>query len=97
MIVDRDATVHLLLTAATTARAQQIAAEALLGLVPEATADVEFVQEEGTANDELIVGLIDSLSRMCIPFCIPVPAGPHFSESAEFRGISPILRNTRRS
>jgi hypothetical protein len=62
LIVDRDAAVHLLLTAATTARAQQIAAEALLGLVPEATADVELVEEEGTVDDELIVGLIDSLS-----------------------------------
>jgi hypothetical protein len=50
------------LTAATTARAHQIAVEALLGLVPEATANVEFVQEEGTADDELIVGFIDSLS-----------------------------------
>ena len=47
---------------ATTARAHQIAAEALPGLVPEATADVEFLQEEDTADDELIVGLIDSLS-----------------------------------
>jgi len=46
----------------TTAHAHQIAAEALLGLVLEATANVEFVQEEGTANDDLIVGLIDSLS-----------------------------------
>jgi hypothetical protein len=45
--IDRDATV---------------AAEALLGLISEATADVEFVQEEGYTNDELIVGLIDSLS-----------------------------------
>ena len=61
-IVDRDATVLLSSTAAATARTQQIAAEALLGLVPEATADVEFVEEEGTVNDELIVGLIDSLS-----------------------------------
>jgi len=34
---------------------------------------------------------------MRIPFCIPVPVGPHFSESAEFRGIPPIPRNTRRS
>ena len=61
-IVDRDAAVLLSSTAAATARTQQIAAEALLGLVPEATADVEFVEEEGTVNDELIVGLIDSLS-----------------------------------
>ena len=57
-----DAAVHLSLTAATTAGAHQFAAEALLGLVPEATANVEFVQGEGTADDELIVGLIDSLS-----------------------------------
>ena len=92
-----DAAIHLLLTAATTARTHQIATEALLGLVSEATADIEFVQEEGTADDELIVGLIDSLSRMCIPFCIPVPAGPHFSESAEFRRILPIPRNTRQN
>jgi len=63
-IVNHDAAVHLSLTATTTARAQQIAAEALLGLVPEATADIdiEFVEEEGTVDDELIVGLIDSLS-----------------------------------
>ncbi len=46
----------------TTAHAHQIAAEALLGLVPEATTNVEFVQEEGAADDKLIVGLIDSLS-----------------------------------
>jgi hypothetical protein len=60
--INHDAAVHLSLTVATTARVHQIAAEALLGLVPEATADVEFVQEEGSADDELIVGLIDSLS-----------------------------------
>jgi hypothetical protein len=46
----------------TTAHTHQIAAAALLGLVPEATANVEFIQEEGTADNELIVGLIDSLS-----------------------------------
>jgi hypothetical protein len=40
----------------------KIATEALLGLVPEATTDIEFVQEEGSADNELIVGLIDSLS-----------------------------------
>ena len=28
---------------------------------------------------------ICSLTRMCIPFCIPVPDWPYFSESAEFR------------
>jgi hypothetical protein len=50
-----------LTAATTTAHAHQFAAEALLGLVPEATAKVEFVQEEGAADDELIVGLIDSL------------------------------------
>ena len=31
-------------------------------------------------------------SWICIPFCIPVPAGPHFLESAEFHGISPSCR-----
>jgi len=36
--------------------------EALLGLVPEASPNVEFIQEVGTASDELIVGLIDSFS-----------------------------------
>jgi hypothetical protein len=60
--INCDASIYLALTAATTACAHQIAAEALLGLIPEATADVEFIQEEGTANNELIVGLIDSLS-----------------------------------
>jgi len=30
-------------------------------------------------------------------FFIPVPAGRHFSESAEFRGISGFRRNTRRN
>jgi hypothetical protein len=59
--INRDAAVHLSLTAATTAHAHQIAAEALLGLVLGVTTDVELVQEEGTADDELIVGLIDSL------------------------------------
>jgi hypothetical protein len=49
-------------TTSTTAHAHLFAAEAFLGLVPEATAKVEFVQEEGAADDELIVGLIDSLS-----------------------------------
>ena len=60
--IDHAVAVHLVSTAATTAHAHQIAAEALLGLVPETTANVEFIQEEGTANVELIVGLIDSLS-----------------------------------
>jgi len=34
-------------------------------------------------------------AKLCIPFSIPVPAGRHFSESAEFRGISGFRRNTR--
>ena len=40
---------------------------------------------------------IYQLSRMCIPFSIPVPAGRHFLESAEFRSISGFRRNTRRN
>ena len=59
--IDHATAVHLASTAATTAHAYQIAAEALLGLIPEATAKVEFAQEEGAADDELIVGLVDSL------------------------------------
>jgi hypothetical protein len=31
----------------------------------------------------------------CAFLSIPVPAGCHFSESAEFRGISGFRRNTR--
>ena len=39
-----------------------------------------------------------SLPRMCIPFCsIPVSDWPHFLESAEFRGLLLIPRNTRRN
>ncbi len=60
--IDHATAVHLASTAATTAHAYQIATEALLGLIPEATTNVEFVQEEGTADGELIVGLIDFLS-----------------------------------
>jgi hypothetical protein len=60
--IDHAVAVHLVSTAATTAHAHQIAAEAFLGLVPEATANVEFIQEEGAADVKLIVGLIDSLS-----------------------------------
>ena len=44
--IDRDDAVDLALTAATTAHAHQIAAEALPSLISEATADVKFVQEE---------------------------------------------------
>ena len=41
--------------------------------------------EPGRHIDDLIA---ISRARMCILFCIPVPAGRHFSESAEFRSIS---------
>ena len=44
--IDCDDAIDLALTAATTAHAHQIAPEALPGLVPEATADVKFIQEE---------------------------------------------------
>ncbi len=36
-------------------------------------------------------------SRMCIPFSIPVPVGPHFPESVFFRWIRGIPRNTHRN
>jgi len=50
--------------------------------------------EQGRRVDDLIA---ISRARMCIPFCIPVPAGRHFSESTEFCSISRFRRNTRRN
>ena len=50
-----------------------------------------------TPSEEAPRGGVYSSTRMCIPFCILVPAGPHFPEFRKFRGLSGIPRSTRRN
>ena len=58
--------------------------------------DADPVHDESAEEDHNISSnSYNWITRLCIPFSIPVPAGCHFSESVEFRGISGFRRNTR--